>query len=125
MRKYIILFFLGSMFLIACNGNKPPAGILEHDPMVSLLTDIHIVDGRTYRLDQNQDSLYKNATGRYMLLFKQHHTDSLQFRKSLKYYSANPDVLTAIYDDVMVNLKKKTDSLNNKQYNKGNGIPHK
>ncbi len=124
MRKYITLFFLGSLFLLSCGGNKPGKGILNPAQMVSLLTDIHIVDGRMYVVVQNPDTLYLKGLGRYLYVFKQHHTDSAQFKNSLNYYSNNPADLSVIYDSVGSKLKFKIDSLNNKQFNK-HALPRK
>jgi len=124
MRKYITLFFLGSLFLLSCSGNKPAKGILSPVDMVSLLTDVHTVDGRMYIVMQNPDSLYLKGMGHYLYVFKQHHTDSTQFKNSLKYYSGNPNDLSVIYDSVASKIKHKIDSLNNAQYNK-HALPRK
>ena|ERR1700761_7185548 len=116
MHKYIILFFLVSMFLAACGGdNKIPADIIDPKVMVNLLTEVHIVDGRLYNYTQTPDTLRKYGAQKYLSLFKKYRTDSLQFRKSLQYYSTKPDELLAIYDQIIVNLKAKTDSLNKLQ----------
>jgi hypothetical protein len=115
MRKYITLFFSVTFFLFACKGGKAPASVIKHDQMVSLLTDLHIVDGSLYSAPQAPDSLYKYGIDKYMIAFKDHHTDSVQFKASLKYYTTQPVELQAIYDQVLVNLKKKTDSLSKPQ----------
>jgi hypothetical protein len=113
MLKYIILFFSVSLFLCACNGNKNANGIIDQHTMVGLLTEVHIVDGGLYSVAQTPDSLQKYGAAKYLSLFNKYHTDSLQFRKSLQYYTKQPTVLLAIYDEVLKNLKKKADSLNN------------
>jgi hypothetical protein len=116
MRKYITLFFSVTFFLFACKGSKSPGGIIKHDQMVSLLTDVHIVDGSLYTIPQAPDSLYKYGKVAYLDIFKKHHTDSVQFRISLKYYATQPIELQAIYDQVLKNLNQKTDSLNKQQH---------
>jgi hypothetical protein len=93
--------------------------------MISLLTEVHIVDGSMYSLSQNPDSLYKYGLNRYLSVFKKYHTDSAQFKKSLKYYTTQPDELEAMYDQVLANLKQKTDSLNKLQQKQYNAIPKK
>jgi len=113
MRKYITLFFLVTLFLFACGGSKTPAGILDRQHMISVLTDITIVDGSLYNYGANPDSVYKYGTGKYLALFKMHHIDSAEFSKSLNYYSTKPTEIAGIFDDVSKILKQKTDSLNN------------
>ncbi len=115
MQKYIALFFSVSVCLFACNGNRPSGDILNPQRMTALLTDVHIVDGHMYSMIQNPDTLYKYGTGRYVALFKKHGTDSSQFINSLKYYASKPTQLLPIYDQVLANLKQKSDSLNKLQ----------
>lgn len=110
MRKHIFLFFSALLFLFACKGSSDASGVIDRDGMVSLLVDVHIVDG-SLATQPNADSLYKAGTGRYLLVFKQHHTDSAQFKKSMRYYSTQPEMMLKIYDDVNKKLQAKNDSL--------------
>ena len=111
MRKYNRLFFSVLIFLVACKSTGTPNGIIKQDQMTDLLTDIHIVDGSLYNVLQVPDTLYKYGNGKYMGVFKKYHTDSVRFKKSFKYYAANPDKLEAIYEQISKNLKQKSDSL--------------
>ena len=112
MHKYNKLFFSVLIFLIACHGNKTPDGILDQEQMTNLLTDIHVVDGSMYNVLQIPDSLYKYGTDKYLIVFKKYHTDSIQFKKSFKYYTTNPEKLATMYEQVAKNIKQKSDSLN-------------
>jgi DNA polymerase III delta prime subunit len=110
MRKHIFLFFSALLFLYACKGGGDASGVIDRDEMVNLLVDVHLVDG-SLSMQPNADSLYKVGTGRYLLVFKQHHTDSAQFKKSMKYYAIQPEIMLKIYDDVNKKLQAKNDSL--------------
>lgn len=112
MRKYITLFFSVTFLIYACKGNKAPDGVIKHDKMVSLLTEVHIIDGGLYGLQQQPDTLYKYGAGKYLALFKRYDVDTAQFRKSMKYYATQPTEMAAMYDQILANLKAKTDSLN-------------
>jgi hypothetical protein len=115
MHKYITLFFSASLFLSACSGNKNKTEIIKHDQMVSLLTDIHILDGSMYNaVSQSQDTLYKYGTARYLVLFKKYHVDSVEFRRSLKYYTTKPVEFQGMYDKILANLQARADSINKK-----------
>ena len=111
MHKYIALFFSATFFLSACKEGKNK-GIIDHNRMISLLTEVHIIDGRMYSIKQVPDSLYKYGAGLYVNLFKKYHTDTVQFRKSIRYYSTQPTELEDIYTHVQQKLKEKADSLN-------------
>ncbi len=112
MQKYKSLFFSLFLFVYACSGNKTPKGTIDTATMSRLLTEIHIADGSMFNTMQVPDSLYKYGTARYLKVFQNFHTDSTQFRKSMRYYAENPELLTKIYEQVNINLSKKMDSLN-------------
>jgi hypothetical protein len=115
MRKYITLFFSVCVILSACKADKSSADIIKPDEMISVLTDMHIVDGTMYNaVSQNLDTLYKYGNNRYLAVFKKYHVDSVQFRHSLKYYTTQPLVLQGMYDKILANLQQKTDSINKK-----------
>ena len=123
MHKYNKLFFSVLLFLTACISNTVPDGIIKEDRMTNLLIDMHIVDGSMYSVMQQPDSLYKHGTGRYLAIFNKYHTDSLEFKKSFKYYSTQPAEMEAIYNQILKNLQRKTDSLNKIQLKKLNALP--
>ena len=113
MRKHNILFFLALLFLGACIGSNVPDGIIKPDKMVNLMVDVHIVDGSIYNIDSPQpDSLYKYGINRYLKVFKNHYTDSLQFKKSMEYYSLHPEQLEEMYAEITEILQAKNDSIN-------------
>jgi hypothetical protein len=113
MHKHIILFFWLTLIFSACEHADSDKTIIKRDEMISLLTDMHIVDGGLYNMVSiNPDSLYKYGTGRYLALFKRHHVDSTMFRSSLKYYTARPVEFETMYDEILKHLASKTDSAN-------------
>jgi len=112
MHKYKNLFFSVLIFLVACGGDKIPKDVIGGDKMVQLLTQVHIIDGSMYNVMQMPDSLYKYGSNKYLALFKRYGTDSVQFKNSFKYYSAHPELMAQIYEQVTLIIKAKTDSLN-------------
>ncbi|WP_164849877.1 DUF4296 domain-containing protein [Mucilaginibacter limnophilus] len=111
MSKYIGLFFSALLILCSCNDDRPK-GILDEKQMANVLADVHITNGTMLAVSGAPDTLYKYGTGRYQNVFKNHHTDSAQFTKSLKYYASKPEELLAVYDEVLKKLQTKSDSLN-------------
>jgi hypothetical protein len=112
MHKYLILFFSVTLFLCACKSNGIPNGIIKPDAMTGLLTEIHLIDGSLYSGMQSPDTLYKYGMGNYLAAFERFHTDSATFKKSMDYYSTDPDRLSAIYDQVDIKIKALLDSVN-------------
>ncbi len=105
MRFYLVLFFCGLGFLFSCTDEKSiPGDVLPEDQMVSVLTDVHLVDGNIYNLSPVPDTLAKHGLGLYLAVFKMHHTDTTQFKASVKYYTTRPDVMLKMYDKVLARL---------------------
>jgi hypothetical protein len=133
MQKYISLFFLVLLYLTACKNDDVPEGVLKKPQMISLLTDLHLTDGQVYTVPQVPDSMYKYTSEKYKALFKRHHTTDAVFKKSLKYYTAQPEVIMDMYDKIEATLKAKLDSVNHPivapkskaQNNNKNAIPAK
>lgn len=111
MRIYKTLFFSVLVVLTACKSNSVPSDVLPPETMVPVLVDLHIVDGGLYNVSQAPDSMYKYGMGNYKQVFKKHHVDSLAFKKSFKYYTTNPKLMTEIYNDVVKTLQAKFDSV--------------
>ena len=117
MHKYIIFFFWVTLILTSCKHAESNQSVIGRDKMVSLLTDLHIVDGGMYNtISVNPDTLYKYGTARYLALFKRYHVDSSTFRRSLKYYSGKPVEMEAMYEEILKNLTARTDSANKLLY---------
>ena len=113
MHLYKTLFFSVLLFLCACKSEDTvPSEIIQPEQMPPIVAEIHIVDGDLYNVSQAADSLYKYSAGHYQAIFKKYHTDSTQFKKSFTWYTRNPVKLDKIYDEVLVILQKKSDSLN-------------
>ena len=127
MRKHITLFFSALLLFAACKNEKTPPGIIKQDKMTNLLIAVHIVDGSVYNIDPQPDSLYKLATGKYKATFKKFGTDTGTFNKSIKYYSQHPDLMEAMYANIIKKLSFKQDSLNKaiQKQNKKNALPPK
>lgn len=122
MLKYIAPFFWAVMLFEACSGNKTEKGVIPRDQMISLLVDLHIVDGSLYNMvSVNPDSNYKHGNGRYLALFKKHHVDSATFRRSFKYYAGKPVEMEAMYEEVLKHIADKTDSTNKQLLKMNNG----
>jgi hypothetical protein len=101
MRFYLVLFFCGLGFLFSCSDDKGiPGDVIKEHQMALLLTDIHLVDGTIYNLPNIPDTLAKHGLGLYLAVFKMRHTDTAEFKKSLKFYSTRPDLMNEIYDGV-------------------------
>ena len=112
MHKYITVFFSTLLIFAACKSDKQREGVIDQPQMINLLTDIHLIDGQLYAIPQQPDSLYKYGSARYAAVLKRYHTNDAALRKSLKYYSMQPEVIQDMYETIGKKIKTKIDSLN-------------
>jgi hypothetical protein len=106
MRNFLFLIVL---LLGACsNGNqKTPAGVIPKDQMISVLTDVHLVEAATTFKSMGGESPKDYAGPQYESVFQLHRTNRAQFVKSLKYYTSEPKELEEMYDEVITELSKR------------------
>lgn len=107
MKSLKAVFFL-IIFLSACSGNKVPAGIFGQKEMVDVLVDLHLADG--YASVHYSESDRALVRSKYQALYKRYGTDSASVRKSIAYYTRQPDVLVSLYDQVNARLEKMSTS---------------
>jgi predicted nucleotidyltransferase len=108
--KFFILFIL-SIFLSGCNNDSPPRDIIEEQKMVGVLADLHTIDGYMSTL-MYSDTFRVAGKNYYATVYKKHNISKPRFDKSLKYYSAQPELLDSMYSKVEIILKKKEERLN-------------
>lgn len=92
-----LLVLISLFFLISCK-DQTPKGILSESKMQELLVDVHILDGKLAHMPL--DSTRPRIDGYYSELFAYHNIDSAQFINSLKYYTARPQTLKGIYENI-------------------------
>ncbi|CAH0996641.1 hypothetical protein EMA8858_02773 [Emticicia aquatica] len=104
-----IFLLLGIILLsLACSKYpSPPKDAIDKATMSKILADIHLVEANVSRLSlRDYDStkmVYKELERQILVKYK---TDTTRYRASYNYYVTNPELMTAIYDDVIKNLEE-------------------
>lgn len=128
MRKFS-LFLLAIVFLFSCHSEKEksvpkPDDMIEHDVMVQVLADVHLLEGAlltrlpapAIRGPMMHDPSFvrqlppdsnKIASMPYYDIFKKRGVTRRQYESTMKWYCANPDELSALYDEVIAELTKR------------------
>ncbi|HEX8376942.1 MAG TPA: DUF4296 domain-containing protein [Pedobacter sp.] len=102
MRRLLLLFFL-FVFISSCSEGVPK-GIIPQEAMINVLTDLHLAGGFAYA--KTTDSTKFDIDIVYKSIYKKHKTDSATVKKSVAYYSRNPEKFDLIYKQVELNLNK-------------------
>jgi hypothetical protein len=95
MTRLILLFFVLTFFA-SCDFLGTPAGIIPKDKMISVLTDIQVVDAYVSALPN--DSIKNQKIDFYQSVFNKYDTDSVQFKKSMEFYAKDPAKMQQMYE---------------------------
>lgn len=108
MRKLFLSLFL-AIALTACYQVSPGpdfdmAKVITPDSMISLLTDMHMVDGIiSSRKDKKIPT--GHLAGEYFdVILKKHNIDRQIFEESMRYYAYHTEEFNDIYEKVITNL---------------------
>ena len=115
MAKLFPWIFIALLFA-SCyrNAPEPPYDmslVASPDSMVSILTDIHLIEGiaNTFHLkDTAMDSL---ARANFDYVLAKHKINRIAFEESIHYYAYHAEEFSSIYDRVIINLSKKESEL--------------
>ena len=94
-------------FITSCSQKQvqPPHDVLSRTQMTEVLRDIHIAQSFMINKSRSDSSAY-SIHDYFPVIFKEHHTDRKTFDRSLKFYSANPELLKEVYDSVITSLTR-------------------
>lgn len=73
---------------------------------MQLLVDYHLAETQS-QLNASFDDSKKLKQSYYKFIFEKHKTNFSELKKSFDYYSAHPEIFSAIYDEVITELSKK------------------
>lgn len=111
MRQLIILFVL--LGFISCGKITTKVRILPKKDLVSILIDIHTYDALAtdYSLTQYFGDL--DSTDIYSSIMEKYQTNGESFKATMEWYTARPEKLSEVYDEVFGELTKKEQDINN------------
>lgn len=106
--RFLFAVFISLLFF-SCSekpDRKIPEGLISEEKMVELLTDIQLIEGAVSKKILNKIDGKKESPLYYQKAFEKHNVTEDQFELSVRYYTENPEVLQAIYEDVLIELSK-------------------
>ena len=110
MRASIILFLI-LLALTGCGRNRPGRDLIPPETLVPLLIDMHLVysvqTSSTIRdLARKVDSIDS-----YSYIYEKYQITRVDFDSTIAWYSRHPKHFTDIYDQVIMQLTRLSDSL--------------
>ena len=110
MRRILIIATI-FLALAACKHNRPGKDIIPPEEIVPVLVDMHLV----YAVQSAPEyrTIYRQADSVdvYGYIFEKHGIDRVRFDSSIAWYSRHPKLFTEVYDQVVMQLTRLSDSL--------------
>lgn len=103
------------LFIASCSGRiqppEEPDQLIEPDQMVSILTEMMVLESNVQQRYQHVSNYYKVMTTTGEACLKRHHVTKKQYEASFRYYVSRQAKLQAIYTRVMDKLSRESAEL--------------
>ena len=102
--RIFVIFF--SLHLLSCgSGNKVklPTGIVPPDTMVTIVSDIHIMQA-TAAMGFSTNNSDTAISQEYKGIWLKHHLTEESYNENIKFYCEHPKLLDSVYEKVLNNL---------------------
>jgi len=108
-----ILFAGFILLLFSCTSDPKPEkdNFIEAERFIPLLVDVHMVYAIQTSPEFRELSQIYDTIEFYSYIFEKHNITKAAFDSTLSYYSKHPEELMGIYDEVIMQLNQKMDSL--------------
>lgn len=110
--KYWLLLYIPAISLFSCKQSldkpKKPEVFLEQKQMEELLLEIHISDAIAQEKAHGNLDLEKNLSEQGLnQILQNHHLRKQSFDSLYAYYIKQPDLMNAMYQNIITDLSKK------------------
>lgn len=104
MRKLLIII----LFLSACSdgGGKKSEYVLPEEKMISVLVDLHMAESEKQLAGSDFADTSRTDTISFYKIFTKNKITKQEYDSSMQYYSKRPEMLDAIYDEVINELSR-------------------
>ena len=98
--------------ILACHRDKPGKDHISPENLVSVLVDLHLVYAIQSEPNFREISLHSDSVDTYTYVFDKYNVTRPEFDSTISWYSHHPKLFTGIYDKVIMQLTRLSDSLN-------------
>jgi hypothetical protein len=107
MKRWLPIILLA----VACaTEEKPPKDLLDRDLFKRLLMGSQLIEARASHEMAVTESNKSSALAQYDELFASEHVTVQQYRKTFDWYTAHPELLKPIYEEILVDLQHAADT---------------
>jgi hypothetical protein len=99
-----ILTIIALAFILGCGGSQVPSNVIKKNKMAKVLADVTLAETKVSNEPMPRDTSQYKAKGYYREVLEMHNVSQGEFKRSMKYYKNNPDVLLKVYEQVVEDL---------------------
>lgn len=110
-RHVLLLTVILFLPLLSCGGGGRKEKILKEDEMAEVMTDLYMMYGIQYTDTFREMWQRADTVDIHKGVFKKHGITRARFDSSMAHYARNPEELTRIIEEVIMNLDMLRDSL--------------
>ena len=111
MRRFLVTSLILLSFM-GCNPDKPGKDLIPPEVLVPVLIDMHLVSALQSSMMIRELSREVDSIDTYGYIFEKHDINRVQFDSTIAWYSRHPKQFTDVYDQVVMELTRISDSLN-------------
>ena len=105
--KKLLILITSTLLAVSCANNDKPKGLLDKDQMVSIMVDIHLVEGIASSLPIPYDSSQKVYPYLEQQVFEKHGVPDSIYLQSLQYYLRDASIMEELYSRTIDSLTVK------------------
>jgi hypothetical protein len=109
----LIVFSMSLLVVPGCNSDQgiKKKYLLDREVLINVLIDINLANAlqgspEYYKISRVYDSIDTNS-----MIFSKYGIEKASFDSTLAYYAKKPEILTSIYDEVIMHLNQIQDSI--------------
>ena len=114
MKNILLALFILSLFSCSENNSQlMSVDVIDKTSFVRILEEVHLIEAeyQLTKINKKEKSANKLIND-YTKLYSKFEITELQFENTMNYYSNHSEELEGIYEEVLINLKKRQSVLN-------------
>jgi hypothetical protein len=117
-----VLLLLAALLLFSCTTKQQIKGreFIPRDTLINVLKDMHLIDGITNDVKYYRSINPQDSVDIYGPIFKKYSITRERYEHTMEAYSRYPELLDAVYDDVLMELNIMQDDLSKEESDDNN-----
>lgn len=100
------------LFISGCQQDRPGRDLIPPETLVPMLMDLHLTYAIQSSMQYRQLLRQADSVDTHSYIFEKYEVNQADFDSTIAWYSRHPELFRDIYDQVVMELSRISDSLN-------------